>query len=150
MAAIHSLLRMDDFELSMDLRLEMLSDWPSHATRTNLDLRRSSVAWGKALNSDKVGFDDRHIHAAWYRLERTDPGLCNRTKDSWKRVRSGRLKRSSFWEDLREICRAALGQTVPHKLPLVIVDEIHNRKNHPASWWRFLHVLGLRMDRLPA
>ena len=148
MAAIHSLLRMNDFELSMDQRLKMLSDWPSHATQSNLDLRRSSVAWGKALKSDKVGFDDRHIRAAWHRLERTDPWLCNRIKDSWKRVRSGRRKRSSFWDDLREICRAALGQTVPHKLPLVIVDEIHNWKNHPASWWRFLHTLGLRMDRL--
>ena len=42
----------------------------------------------------------------------------------------------------------ALGQTVPHKLPLVIVDEIHNWKNHPTSWWKFLHTLGLRMDRL--
>ena len=33
MAAIHSLLHMDDFRLSMGERLEMLSDWPSHATR---------------------------------------------------------------------------------------------------------------------
>ena len=30
----------------------------------------------------------------------------------------------------------------------MIVDEIHNWKNHPTSWWRFLHTLGLRMDRL--
>ena len=148
MAAIHSLLHMDDFELSMDERLDMLSDWPSHATRENFDLRRSSVAWKKALNTDKVGFDNRHIRAAWRRIESLDPRLCNRVKDSWKRTRSGRAKRSSFWEDLREICRAALGQTVPHRLPLVIVDEIHNWKNHPSSWWRFLHTLGLRMDRL--
>ena len=148
MAAIHSLLHMDDFRLSMGERLEMLSDWPSHATRENLDLRRSSVAWEEALNNDKVGFDDRHMRAAWRRLERTDPWLCNRMKDSWKRARSGRGKRSSFWEDLREICRAALGQTVPHRLPLVIVDEIHNWKNHPTSWRRFLHTMGLRMDRL--
>lgn len=67
-----SLLHMDDFELSMDLRLEMRSDWPSHATRTNLDLRRSAVVWEDALNTDKVCFDDRHIRAAWPRLERTD------------------------------------------------------------------------------
>ena len=148
MAAIHSLLHMDDFELPMDQRLEMLSDWPAHATRKNLDLRRSSVAWEEARNTDKVGFDDRHVRAAWRRLERTDPWLCNRMQDSWKRARSGRSKHSSFREDLREICRAALGETVPHRLPLVIVDEIHNWKNHPASWWRFLHTLGLRMDRL--
>ena len=148
MAAIHSLLHMDDFKLSMDQRLGMLSDGPSHATRTNFDLRRSSVAWEEARNTDEVGFDDRHVRAAWHRLERTDPCLCNRVKDSWKRIRSGRSKRSSFGEDLREICRAALGQTVPHRLPLVIVDEIHNWKNHPTSWCRFLHTLGLRMDRL--
>ena len=133
MAAIHSLLHVDDFKLSMDERLEMLSDWPSHATRTNLDLRRSSVVWEEALKTERVCFGDRHIRAAWHRLERTDPWLCNRIKDSWERVRSGRSKRSSFWEDLRELCRAALGQTVPHGLPLVIVDEIHNWKNHPAS-----------------
>ena len=148
MAAIHSLLHMDDFKLSMDERLRLLSDWPSHATRENLDLRRSSVAWGEALNTDEVGFDDRRIRVAWRRLESIDLSLCNRMKDSWRRVRSGRSKRSSFWEDLREICRAALGQTVPRKLPLVIVDEIHNWKNHPTSWCRFLHTLGLRMDRL--
>ena len=148
MAAVHSLLHMDDFELSMNQRLEMLSDWPTHATRTNLDLRRSSVAWEGARSSYEVGFDDRHVRAAWRRLERTDSKLCKRMTVSWNRARSGRSKRSSFWEDLREICRAALGQTVPHRLPLVIVDEIHNWKNHPASWWRFLHTLGLRMDRL--
>ena len=96
----------------------------------------------------RVGFDDHHIHTAWLRLESIDPWLCNRMRDSWRRARSGRSKHSSFWEDLREICRAALGQTVPHRLPLVIVDEIHNWKNHPTSWWRFLHTLGLRMDRL--
>ena len=148
MAAIHSLLHMDDFKLSMDERLRLLSDWPSHATRESLDLRRSSVAWGEALNTDEVGFDDRRIRAAWRRLESIDLSLCNRIKESWRRVRSGRSKRSAFWEDLREICRAALGQTVPRKLPLVIVDEIHNWKNHPTSWCRFLHTLGLRMDRL--
>ena len=148
MAAIHSLLHMDDFELPMDLRLKMLSDWSYHATRTNLDLRRSSAVWKEALNTEKVCFDDSHVRAAWRRLERTDPWLCNRIKDSWARVRGGRWKRSSFWEDLREICRTALGQTVPHRLPLVIVDEIHNWKNHPASWRRFLHALGLRIDRL--
>ena len=148
MAAIHSLLHMDDFELSMDQRLGMLSDWPSHATRTNLDLRRSSVAWQDAKNTHEVGFDDRHVRAAWQRLEGTDSRLCNRMRGSWERARSGEWKHSSFWEDLREICRAALGQTVPHRLPLVIVDEIHNWKNHPASWWRFLHTLGLRLDRV--
>ena len=148
MAAIHSLLHMDGFELSMDERLEMLSDWSFHAPRKSLDLRRSSAAWEAARSAHELGFDDSHVRAAWHRLETTDPRLCDRIKDSWERVRSGRSKQSYFWEDLRELCRTALGQTVPHSLPLVIVDEIHNWKNHPTSWWRFLHTLGLRIDRL--
>ena len=149
MAAIHSLLRMNGFELSMDERLKMLSDDQSlHATRESLDLRRSSAKWEAARTTNEVGFNDRHIRAAWRRLETTDPGLCDRMRDSWKRVQSGRSKRSSFRDDLRELCRAALGQTVLRSLPLVIVDEIHNWKNHPTSWWRFLHTLGLRIDRL--
>ena len=147
MAVIHALLHMDGFELSMDQRLEMLSDWP-YATRTSLDLRRSSAAWQEARNTHEVGFDDRLVRDAWHRLERIDPQLCNKIKDSWRRVRSGRGRLHSFRDDLREICRAALGQTVPHRLPLVIVDEIHNWKNHPENWRRFLHKLGLRMDRL--
>ena len=147
MAAIHSLLRMDGFDLSMDERLEMLSDWPD-ATRESLDLRRSWAAWEAARNADEVGFDDWHIRAAWSRLKNTDPCLCGRLKDSLKRVRNGRSKRSSFCQDLRELCRASLGQTVPHRLPLVIVDEIHNWKNRPTSWWRFVHTLGIRIDRL--
>ena len=147
MAAIHTLFRMDDFDLSLSKRLAMLSDW-SHATHESLDLRRSSSAWAAAKNADEVGFDDVHVRKAWRRLEATDPLLCRRMRESWKRVRQGHQKHALFWEDLREICRAAIGQTVPHHLPLVIVDEIHNWKNHPRSWQRFLHMLGLRIDRL--
>ena len=147
MAAVHSLLRMRGFHLPMDDRLTMLSDWP-HMTRETLDLRRSSSAWDAARNTDSVGFGDAHVRAAWRRLEATDAGLCRRTRESWERVREGRQRRASFGEDLREICRAAIAQTVPHRLPLVIVDEIHNWKNHPTSWQRFLHMLGLRIDRL--
>ena len=148
LAAIHSLLHMEDLRLSMDERLDMLSDWPSYGTRERLDLRGSGAAWKAARNTHELGFGDSHIRAAWRRLEVADPLLCDRIKDSWKRARSGRPKRSCFWEDLREFCRAALGQTVPHGLPLVIVDEIHNWKNHPVSWSRFLHTLGSRTDRL--
>ena len=147
LAAIHSLLRMNGFDLSMDKRLKLLSDWPC-ATRDNLDLRSSWGVWEAAHNTYEVGFSDKHIRAAWRRLGSTDPELCQRMRESWKRVRSGYQKRSGFWDDLRELCRTGLGQTVPHKLPLVIVDEIHNWKNHPASWWRFLHTIGLRIDRL--
>ena len=148
MAAIHSLLHMDGFELAMDERLAMLSDWPSYASRESLDLRRSGTAWEAARNTGEVGFGDRQVRAAWRRLQIVDPLLCGRLQDSWKCARSGRPKRASFWEDLRELCRAALGQTVGHNLPLVIVDEIHNWKNHPRSWLRFLHALGRRTDRL--
>ena len=148
MAAIHSLLHMDGFELAMDERLAMLSDWPSYASREKLDLRRSGTAWEAARNTDEVGFGDRQVRAAWRRLKIVDPPLCGRLQDSWKRARSGRPRRSSFREDLREVCRAAIGQTVGHNLPLVIVDEIHNWKNHPRSWLRFLHTLGRRTDRL--
>ncbi|MDE0032287.1 MAG: DEAD/DEAH box helicase [Deltaproteobacteria bacterium] len=149
MAAIHSLFHMDGFRLSMDERIEMLSaDCPSHATREGLDLRRSRAAWEAAKSAEELGFDDNHIRAAWRRLGISDRALCDRLTDSWNSVKSGRPKQSSFWEDIRELCRTALGQTVPHNLPLVIVDEIHNWKNHPASWWRFLHTLGLRIDRL--
>ena len=147
MAAVHTLLRMDGFHLSLDDRLAMLSDC-SHLTRETLDLRRSSSAWDAAKRTDSVGFGDAQVRAAWGRLEATDPGLCRRMRESWERVREGRQRRASFREDLREICRAAIGQTVPHRLPLVIVDEIHNWKNHPTSWQRFLHMLGLRIDRL--
>ena len=148
LAAIHSLLHMEGLRLSMDERLEMLSDRPWYATRESLDLRSSGEAWEAARNIQEVGFGDSHTGAAWRRLDAADPQLCDRIKDSWKRARSRRPKRSSFWEDLRELCRAALGQTVPHSLPLVIVDEIHNWKNHPTSWSRFLHTLGRRTDRL--
>ncbi len=150
LAAIHSLLHMEGFRLSMDERLDMLSDLPGYATRERLDLRGSGAAWEAARNTHEVGFGDSHVRASWRRLEAADPQLCDRIKDSWKRARAtnGRPKRSTFWEDLRELCRAALGQTVPHSLPLVIVDEIHNWKNHPASWLRFLHTLGQRTDRL--
>ena len=148
LAAIHSLLHMNGFDLSMDKRLKMLADWPSCATRESLDLRRSWAVWETAQSVHEVGFGDSHMRAAWLRLEIIDPGLCERMKESWRRVRRGESKRSSFWEDLRELCRAALGQTVLHSLPLVIVDEIHNWKNHPRSWWKFLHTSGLRIHRL--
>lgn len=147
MAAIHSLLRMDGLSLPLSDRLAMLSDW-DHATPDALDLRRSSAVWEDAKGTYEVGFDDAQVRAAWRRLQTTDPRLCNRMRDTWERVGKGGQKHASFWQDLRELCRSAVGQTVPHHLPLVIVDEIHNWKNHPTSWQRFLHMLGLRVDRL--
>ena len=147
LAAIHALLHMEDFALSMVQRLDMLSDW-TEVSRENLDLRGSSAVWEAARSTYELGFGRSHIRAAWDRLNSIDPWLCDRLRDSCGRIRSGRPKRSDFWADLRELGRASLGQTVPHGLPLVIVDEIHNWKNHPTSWWRFCHTLGLRIDRL--
>ena len=147
MATIHSLLHMDGLHLSMDDRLALVSGW-IEATRENLDLRRSSVAWRAAHSTAELKFDHGHTCAAWRRLEIVDSQLCRRIRESWNRVRTGRLRRASFWKEIRELSRASIGQTVPHCLPLVIVDEIHNWKNHPTSWSRFLHTLGLRMDRL--
>ena len=148
LAAMHSLLRMDGFDLSMEQRLRLLAELPDLATREALDLRSSSTAWKAAQATDEVRFSDRHVRSAWRRLEAVDHRLCDRVRASWSFVRTGRNARSSFWEDLRELCRASLGQTIPHELPLVIVDEIHNWKNHPTSWSRFLHTLGMRIERL--
>ena len=148
LAVMHSLLRMDGFELSMEQRLRLLADLPNLATREAMDLRSSARAWEAAQSTEEVGFTDRHVRSAWRRLGVIDQRLCDRVEDSWRYVRAGRGARSSFWEDHREICRAALGQTIPHELPLVIVDEIHNWKNHPTSWTRFLHMLGMRVERL--
>lgn len=147
LAALHSLLHMPGFRLSMRQRLALLEDW-APSDRKALSLQRSRRVWAAASNTYEVGFGDRHVRAAWARMQRLDPRLCERMASSWQRVRSGLGRGSSFKGDLRELCRAALGQTVPHRLPLVIVDEIHNWKNHPQSWWRFLHMLGLRVDRL--
>ena len=148
MAAIHSLLRMDGFALSMSERFRLLADWPNAANAFDLDLRRSASFWDLARATPEVGFDDRHVRAAWRRLETTDHAITDRLRESWDRVRAGRSARSSFLDDLRELCRAALAQPVPHRLPLVIVDEIHNWKNHPQSWQRFQHTLGERIERL--
>lgn len=148
MAAIHSLLRMNGFELSMRERIRLMADWPADANRFDLDLRRSTTIWDAARETPEVGFGDAQVRAAWRRLEAIDPGVTERLRQSWARVRGGRGVRSDFPNDLRELCRAALGQSVRHGLPLVIVDEIHNWKNHPQSWQRFLHSQGQRIERL--
>lgn len=146
MAVLHSLFHMAVFDLSLEERLALLDDW-QHANRESLDLRRSTSVWEEARSTKEVGFDDVHVRNAWQRMKILDPDLCDRIRDSWTRVRNGQEKRSLFWEDIRELSRAAIGQTIRQSLPLVIVDEIHNWKNHPQSWLRFLHMLGLRIDR---
>ena len=148
LSVLHALFHMDGFWLSLDQREELVSDRDGFASREDLDLRRSSAAWLAAKSAWSLGFDVGHVRAAWRRLQNLDVGVINRLRESWTRIRAGRPRRSWFWEDVREAGRASLGQTIPHHLPLVIIDEIHNWKNYPQSWWRFLHMLGGRVDRL--
>ena len=149
LAAIHSPSPHGRLQSVHGPALHLLDDWPTHATRKNLDLRRSTANLGARPGDPRgrlrrrTGFAVRGAGSSGWTL-----GCATACATRGKRIRNGRSKRSSFWEDIRELCRAALGQTVPHSLPLVIVDEIHNWKNHPTSWWRFQHTLGLRIDRL--
>jgi Helicase conserved C-terminal domain len=148
LAVLHTLFHMDDFHLSLDERMALVSDKPEFASRDELDLRNSTTAWEAAAQNLYLGFNAGHVRSAFSRLLQLDPSLRLRLQETWTRIRTRRPRRSGFWEDIREIGRSALGQSVPHGLPLVIVDEIHNWKNHPQSWWRFLHMLGLRTERL--
>lgn len=147
LVALHALFRMDGFSLGLEQRLRLVQD-SRHATPERLDLRRSAQVRAEAEEADEIVFEERHVFSAWKRLQKVDPRLCERLEGAWRKARDGGSRSPSFWEDLREVCRAAMGQTVPHRLPLVIVDEIHNWKNHPSSWQRFLHTLGHRVDRL--
>jgi Helicase conserved C-terminal domain len=148
LAVLHTLFHMDDYQLSLDEREILVSDRDEFASRDELDLRHSAIAWGAATDSCHLGFTAGHVRSAWSRLRELDPSLGERLRETWTKTRAGGPRRSGFWEDIREVGRAALGQTVPHRIPLVIVDEIHNWKNHPQSWSRFLHMLGLRVERL--
>src|SRR5690606_1055443 len=96
----------------------------------------------------KVGFGRRHVERAMRRLQRVAPGVIDNIDTSVERVRAGNSPRSDFQSSAKELARAALGQLVPGALPLVIVDEIHNWKNHPTGWRRFLHMLGGRIERM--
>lgn len=148
LAVLHTLFHMDDFHLSLDERMALVSDKHQFASRDELDLRNSTTAWDQAAQNPYLGFNSGHVRSACSRLFHLDPSLRRRLQETWTRIRARRPRRSGFWEDIREVGRSALGQSVPHGIPLVIVDEIHNWKNHPQSWWRFLHILGLRTERL--
>lgn len=147
MSVLHTLFREPDLDPGLDGRLHLLNDWTA-ATRTSLDLRGSVDAWEAARDSAYLGFSAQHVRSALARMDQVDPHVRKRLRASVERIRVGDDRRSGFWEDIRELIRAAIGQTVPHHLPLVIVDEIHNWKNRPQSYWRFLHFLGGRVDRL--
>lgn len=146
-AVLHSLLRMDGLELSREDRQELVYDWSGlDGSPEILDLRGSREVWEESMHW--LSFGDRRVRRAWRRLERLNARPYRNLQKCWQRVRAGEQRPTVFWQALREVCRASLGQSVPHHLPLVIVDEIHNWKNHPQSWQRFLHMFGGRVDRL--
>lgn len=148
LAILHSLLHTKGFRLAPSKRSRLLESLKMDEGPESLDLRRSKAAWSAAQEDDDLGFAHLEFRKAWRRMERTDGPLCDRIRDSWQRVREGRAPRAALKDEIREVCRGALAQTMPRNLPLVVVDEIHNWKNHPETWWRFLHMFGLRVDRL--
>ncbi len=148
LAVLHWLFGRPCFELPLDVRVRLAGDEGGWHARDNLDRRRAGAALHAAEASEFLGFSESHVAGAWERLKAIDPKLISRLEDSFESVRAGGARRSSFWPDVRELGRAALGQRIPHPLPLVIVDEIHNWKNEPQSWLRFQHMLGGRIERL--
>lgn len=147
-AVLHSLFRELEPELSVDQRLELVSEWSHMKSREAVHLKRSAHYFSLAESDPYIGFSEPQIRSALRRLKHVDPKLIERLQESFKRVAAGEEKRSGFLNDLRELARAALGQRINGKLPLVIVDEVHNWKNHPQSWYRFLHTVGGRFERL--
>ncbi len=148
MAVFHALFQTEEFSLTPRQRMAMVKEKLNKVTHEDLNLRHSAKIWRRTRKLPEVGFGQAEVLGAWRRMGMNDPGLCKRVHESFQRIRSGKKVRSTFWADIRELARAALGETVPHSLPLVIVDEIHNWKNHPQSWWRFAHMLGSKMERL--
>ena len=148
LAVLHWLFRQPGFVLDLDARVRLVGNRGGEFSREGLDLRRSSIALQDAEAGWSLGFTEAQIGAAWERLYMTDKWLRARLTEAFKTAREGGSPKKSLWDDLREVGRGALGQRVPHKLPLVIVDEIHNWKNAPQSWWRFQHMLGGRVERL--
>lgn len=148
LAILHWLFHQPGFELDLDARVRLVGGRGGEFCREGLDLRRSTAALKAAETSWSLGFTESHIAAAWVRLKMTDTLLRARMAEAFRSAREGRAPKSTFWDDLRELGRSAIGQRIPHPLPLVIVDEIHNWKNAPQSWWRFQHMLGGRVERL--
>lgn len=148
-ATLHALFNDRKRWLNMDQRLQLVAAWPQFQSREAVDLRRSNGYWAEAEGDREfVGFGERHVKRALNRLRRVAPSVVGHIDDSFERVRSGRPPKSNFDKVIKELSRAALGQRVPGTLPLVIVDEIHNWKNHPLSWQRFLNVFGGRIERM--
>lgn len=148
LALLHWLFHQPGFELDLDARVRLVGGRGGDFSREGLNLNRSSTALEAAETGWSLGYAEVHIAGAWARLLVTDKWLSGRIAEAFKSAREGGTPKVSLWDDLREFGRSALGQRIPHALPLVIVDEIHNWKNSPQSWWRFQHMLGGRIERL--
>lgn len=147
-AVLHTLFREMAPSLSVDQRLELVAGWTAMESREAVSLKSSSRYLSEAEGDPWVGFSESEIRAALRRLKQADRGVTDRLQQTFDRVARGQERRSDFFADLRELARAALGQRIRGTAPLVIVDEIHNWKNHPQSWHRFLHTLGGRVERM--
>lgn len=147
---LHALFNDERFGLSVDERQRLLpeSQWAAMQSRKRLDLRRSSVVFRDANECERVRFQPRHVDRALKRLKQVSPLLIKHIEDSFQRVRNGNSPRTDFKSSIKELARAALAERAGSEVPFVIVDEIHNWKNHPTSWQRFLHVFGGRVERM--
>ena len=147
-AVLHTLFREMAPSLNVDQRLELVAGWSCMESREAVSLTSSSRYLYEAQDDPWVGFGESEIRAALRRLKQVDRVVVDKLQQSFERVANGQTKRSDFFDDLRELARATLGQRIKGITPLVIVDEIHNWKNHPQSWHRFLHTLGGRVERM--
>lgn len=146
---LHSLFHHRDFGLTVDQRLRLLGQDPNDPqARESVDLRQSSAVFSDASAAERVQFQPRHVSRALGRVRRIAPSLVKHIEESFRRVREGKTPRSDFNYCIKELARSALAERVTGEVPLVIVDEIHNWKNYPQSWVRFLHVFGGRIERL--
>jgi hypothetical protein len=147
-ATLHALFNREGSGLSVDQRLELVAAWPELQSREAVDLRGSARVYDEAEQSESVGFGERHVLRALRRLAKRKSALIDHIDDSLDRVRTRRGPRSDFKASIKELARAAMAERIPGLIPLVIVDEIHNWKNHPQSWQRFLHAFGGRIERM--
>ena len=147
-AVLHTLFREMATPLSVDQRLELVAGWPCMDSREAVSLKSSSRYLFEAQSDARVSFSESQIRAALRRLSHVDHKVIDRLQQTFELVAHGEKRLSDFFRDLRELARAALGQRVNGAIPLVIVDEIHNWKNHPQSWHRFMHTLGGRIERM--
>ena len=147
-SALHGLFNFFDPELTVEQRLELTRGWSILGTRESVDRRGSGAFWQASEALAEAKFGEKHLKKAIRRLEKFDSRLMNRLRNKFLQVKRGDQVTGNLAADVREVARAALGERAVKVLPLVIVDEIHNWKNHPQSWQRFLHTLGGRVDRL--